>query len=317
MTRCSRSTPGEVGLTEQQAQILMCVTNSSRPLRLIELGSLVSSLRRTGNLKEGKDLVRASCGCLLEILEDETVSVIHHSFTEFLCNESRRKYTDSFPVLESQFAHGMLAVLSLQYLNDCPLLDATSDRPRYENYNDYGDYDEYEFDTVTEMEPQTKLEDMQLMQPLSMYATENLVYHIEHADAKDENVLDALTTFLAPGKPALFNWMCRHWDSRLCSSFTSVHLANFTGMPLHVIQHLAPSGADTRDVCGRTPLSYAAERGSTRTAKFFLDYGGDPKSQDQSGYTPLYYSASGGLSRELATWHCSDLAATLWRTYSG
>jgi hypothetical protein len=25
----------------------------------------------------------------------------------------------------------------------------------------------------------------------------------------------------------------------------------------------------------------------------------------------------GDLSRELATWHCSDLAATLWRTYSG
>jgi hypothetical protein len=23
------------------------------------------------------------------------------------------------------------------------------------------------------------------------------------------------------------------------------------------------------------------------------------------------------VSRELATWHCSDLAATLWRTYSG
>jgi hypothetical protein len=22
------------------------------------------------------------------------------------------------------------------------------------------------------------------------------------------------------------------------------------------------------------------------------------------------------VSRELATWHCSDLAATLWRTYS-
>jgi hypothetical protein len=23
------------------------------------------------------------------------------------------------------------------------------------------------------------------------------------------------------------------------------------------------------------------------------------------------------VSRELATWHCSDLAATLWRAYSG
>jgi hypothetical protein len=28
-------------------------------------------------------------------------------------------------------------------------------------------------------------------------------------------------------------------------------------------------------------------------------------------------SATGPVSRELATWHCSDLAATLWRAYSG
>jgi hypothetical protein len=29
------------------------------------------------------------------------------------------------------------------------------------------------------------------------------------------------------------------------------------------------------------------------------------------------YKMSLFVSRELATWHCSDLAATLWRTYSG
>uniref|UniRef100_A0A0B7KRR7 Uncharacterized protein n=1 Tax=Bionectria ochroleuca TaxID=29856 RepID=A0A0B7KRR7_BIOOC len=76
--------------TEQQAHILMCVTYSSRPLRLIELGSLVSSFTGLDDLKKGRDLVRASCGPLLEILEDQTVSVIHHSFTEFLRDGSRQ-----------------------------------------------------------------------------------------------------------------------------------------------------------------------------------------------------------------------------------
>jgi len=68
---------------EQQANILMCVTHASRPLRLIELGSLLAWMLHV-DLRGGKDLVRRGCGRLLELLEDETVSVIHHSFTEFL-----------------------------------------------------------------------------------------------------------------------------------------------------------------------------------------------------------------------------------------
>jgi hypothetical protein len=70
---------------EQQFTILQCVIHSTRPLRLIELGSIIALLRKdTGaGLKEGKDLVRRACGRLLEILEDESVSVVHHSFTDF------------------------------------------------------------------------------------------------------------------------------------------------------------------------------------------------------------------------------------------
>jgi len=65
---------------EQQFAILQCVTYSSRPLRLIELGSIIAWMRNGVTLKEGKALVRASCGRLLEILEDESVSIIHGIF---------------------------------------------------------------------------------------------------------------------------------------------------------------------------------------------------------------------------------------------
>lgn len=60
--------------TEQQARILSFVTHASRPLRLIELGSLVAHMIGPGDLKEGKALVRASCGRLLEILNDEKLA---------------------------------------------------------------------------------------------------------------------------------------------------------------------------------------------------------------------------------------------------
>lgn len=39
---------------------------------------------RGSSTKDNKAIVREACGPLLEILEDETVSVIHHSLTEFL-----------------------------------------------------------------------------------------------------------------------------------------------------------------------------------------------------------------------------------------
>jgi len=58
---------------------------------------------------------------LLEILEDESISVIHHSFTEFLRDKTRRENPNAFPVLSLQIAHKMLAVVSLKYLDTCKL----------------------------------------------------------------------------------------------------------------------------------------------------------------------------------------------------
>ena len=72
---------------ELQFLILQFVTHSSRPLRLLELASMVDFVKNTTHLnlvltatgvpQETKSIVRAGCGPLLEILEDETISVIH------------------------------------------------------------------------------------------------------------------------------------------------------------------------------------------------------------------------------------------------
>ncbi|KAF4464176.1 ankyrin repeat-containing [Fusarium albosuccineum] len=105
---------------EHQVRILSCVINASRPMRVIELGSLIAHMRgEPDNLKKGKTLVTEGCGRLLEVLEDETVSVIHHSFTEFLRDETRNR-RGAFPVLDSARAHGEMAVALLEYLDSIP-----------------------------------------------------------------------------------------------------------------------------------------------------------------------------------------------------
>lgn len=81
------------GVPQQlQLTILQWVTHSVRPLRLLELTAIIDSLEDgKRNSKDTKALVRTACGPLLEILEDETVSIIHHSFTEFLVDEQGKK----------------------------------------------------------------------------------------------------------------------------------------------------------------------------------------------------------------------------------
>ncbi len=134
------------------------------------------------------------------------------------------------------------------------------------------------------------MEDMQLEYPLLNYAVENLVYHIKNADPRNVDVLEAIATLLIPGSAAYGVWMYHKWESRLCSTFSTVHLATFTGMPMPVIEYLSPSGTDAQDGNERTPLSYAAENGYTEAARFFLDRGADPTSGDRFGFTPLYYA---------------------------
>lgn len=88
---------------KHQLIILQWATHSSRPLRLLELVTTVNS--QSGSNSTGRDtkaVIRAACGSLLDILEDETVTVIHHSFIEFLI-DTGKKFKASRSRLPSTF----------------------------------------------------------------------------------------------------------------------------------------------------------------------------------------------------------------------
>ncbi|KAH0528268.1 hypothetical protein TsFJ059_003153 [Trichoderma semiorbis] len=283
---------------EQQAKVLTCVTHASRPLRLIELGSLLSNMLHI-SLAQGKDLVRRSCGRLLELLEDESVSVIHHSFTEFLHDATRKKDAAAFPVLDDLASHEMLAVLMLEYLDGCPHFDVTIDDDREEEEANYDDYVWRGKERERRKDIATKLRETH---PLVSYAAENLAFHLKNASVQPLAIArEALTRYLRPGKPAFETWMLMNWHDRLSASFTVFHLATAVhperAMPLAVVklfEENEPTLLDARDSDGRTPLSYAAENGLDDVAQFLLAKGAEAESGGNDGQTPLHRAALSG-----------------------
>lgn len=192
---------------EQQAKILMCIRYTSRPLRLIELGAMLSCLLQI-DLRQGKNLVRAGCGRLLEVLEDESVTVIHHSFTEFLRDTVRRDHASAFPVLDDRTCHGLLAALLLEYLDSCPPFDIGHDY-RTSPDRDHQPYHENEGEEEEQRDNRTRhYLEVRASHPLAEYAAENLSVQLDKAAAAGpiENVLAALDRFLISRKPALQNW---------------------------------------------------------------------------------------------------------------
>ncbi|KAL8420475.1 hypothetical protein RB594_003312 [Gaeumannomyces avenae] len=268
--------------TQQQARILSCVTHSTRPLRLIELGSLAAHMTPGTDLRRGKEIVRASCGQLLEVLEDESMSVIHHSFTEFLNDSARAATEGAFPVLDGDAAHSMLATVLLEYMSGCPLLSTDyqdGDRGSCDSWHQHG------YTNEEESKREQVIEDAGVDHPLLGYALENFVHHLKSSrKGSSDGLLSAMDKHFVAGEPAFTVWMTSKWKSFMHSTVTPLHLAARCGWPGPCIRHLvAREGAekvDTRDEMLRTALSYATEEGHAEVVNVLLENGADATAID-------------------------------------
>ncbi|KAK8073628.1 hypothetical protein PG994_004527 [Apiospora phragmitis] len=283
---------------EEQARILMCVTHSTWPLRLIELGYLVARMKSTDDLKEGKALVKASCGRLLEILEDESVSVIHHSFTEFLHYEARG--SSSSPFLYLTLPRRMR--YSWNYLCKSGSETDADGLELHTSFDDQEDEEEdYDIRRIKIKQRDDLLEDMALSQPLMKYTT-NIFHHIEKVGGEGR-VFAALDAYLLPGKSAFAILMLNfsrisHYNRRIrpCGAFNVLQLVAIEGM-VQYLKHLSEIEEvkfDEPDGDGRTPLSYAAEIGYVDIVSHLLEQGVNPESDDSNGQTPLHHASRAG-----------------------
>lgn len=184
----------------------------------------------------------------------------------------------------------MLTTVSLQYLDQCPLLDMRSDDPG----KDAGGNNRW-LDSESEWCKQM-LQDLSLGHPLLPYAITNLSHHINKAGDSHPDVVSALDVLFAPGLPTFSIWVYNNWRSYQSSTLNAIHVASLENWPSYV-EHLSakhPILLDAPDGRGRSPLSYAAKEGHSQIAEYLLRQGARPDSDDRIGLTPMHYAASNG-----------------------
>ncbi|KAK4205580.1 ankyrin repeat-containing domain protein [Triangularia verruculosa] len=270
-----------------QLLILSWVTHATRPLRLLELAAILKSTCSDANMdmREAKQLVRAACGPLLEIQPDETVSVIHHSLTEFLLDSTRSADAASYPILAPGPTHERLAVSCLHYLStgclDGIKLEETEENSSYIDYGSDGPYKSHS--------------SAKLKHAFLGYAAENWTVHVAksaRAGLTSELLPPILDGFLMRG-PTFDAWLEMVWHPLATQGVTPLHAAARYGLTQYIL--ILAGRPDTVlncvDVLRQTPLYHAADQGHHETVKALLAAGADPDPDNYAGLKPLHQAA--------------------------
>ncbi|KAJ6024580.1 hypothetical protein N7540_005377 [Penicillium herquei] len=264
---------------ELQLLILQFVTHATRPLRLLEIAEMINTRETNSNraLKETKDLVRAACGPLLEILPDETVSVIHHSFTEFLKGDTRSKSSDSskYPILEAGPTNSQLASACLSYLRAGCLdnLDLEQGIP-------------------DQIRRQAGKREFRLQFPFLEYASKNWCTHAHRAETSGENMQnfhEDLDVFFT--ETDRYNaWLDFTWRSSKIEKFTPIKIAAQTGLP-QFAKHILSKEDFMEKNRDKLPITCAASKGHAEVVQVLIDHGADPDTEGKEGLKPLHLAA--------------------------
>ncbi|KAK3986085.1 ankyrin-2 [Cladorrhinum sp. PSN332] len=259
-----------------QILILSWVTHAARPLRLLELAEVIS-VTYARDVKSSKELVRSACGPLLEVLPDETVSVIHHSFTEFLVGSTRTANPGSFPIFQAEPTHQRLALACLNYLQSGCLETPVPD--------DYSERAPWFIARKLEF-------------PFLAYAAEYWPTHVCKATKTDlmaSSLLSAVDKLLTPG--IVFDaW--RHFapSQRWASGgpLLPLHFAASYGLASYIRLVIDRSNVelDALDRHKQTALFYAARNGHASAVEVLIEGGANPDRENRDGLKPLHVAAS-------------------------
>jgi len=280
-----------------QSLLLSWITHASRPLRITELAALINSRDDRGGLNKNQDaklMIRTSCGSLLEILEDETVQVIHHSFTEFLLDGTRSNNEATtiesekwFPTLVPDLIHRSLAVSCVEYLlSGC--FDSWSIVDQRAVY----------IEAISEG-PKSLFIRFHFLQ----YASKNMLYHASQCDE------------LGTDLTLLFDRLCQYgghdfesWKDFLFSAkgeitpenFYPLHLAAQAGLTRYVMRILEMGeNPDLIDALGRSPIAYASMHGHAATLAVLLEYKATIDLEDENGLAPIHHAVKGNHVKAL------------------
>ncbi|KAJ3493442.1 hypothetical protein NLG97_g4729 [Lecanicillium saksenae] len=285
------------GLPENiQLIIMQFVTHATRPLRLREIASMINTTQyppEKRNLDAMKQLVRVACGPLLEILPDETVSVIHHSFTEFLCGVTRDVADGGYPVLAPGKTHLALAEICLKYL-DSEILE-NADLKMQSGKRENTIYAVLEKNTF------------------ARYAGKNWFIHARKAAMAGadqtglNSFLDSIfnseklaNTMIMSGRGSIYNRSGHPGDHTV--QVTQVYAATVLGLNDYLNVVLSRPGMEINRGINPTesPLCYASSQGYADIVSTLLKAGADTGERDVQqfqGYAPLHHAVRNNHAR--------------------
>lgn len=268
-----------------QVLILHWITHATRPLRLLEVAELIRAEplgQGLGRMQEIKNTVRSACGPLLTLLPDETLQVIHHSFTEFLVDPTRRaqKGTD-FATFHREEVHRAAAITCIDYIITCSKL---STRAREVHAKDPLQY----------RLSHGKRDELFLEYPFLQYATSHWMVHARASDAHDDLLLQALDRFLDVCDNHFAYWQGIWHISRdrpVRGVIGPLHAVSLFGLSQYVAE-LCKRGVDVnvQDSKGYTPLSYACKNGHYTVVCQLLDNGASCSITSKYGVAPIHYA---------------------------
>jgi ankyrin repeat protein len=272
---------------ELQLLVLQFVTHATRPLRLLEIAEIMKRAHvpsRDSSLKSIKQLVRVACGPLLEILPDETVSVVHHSFTEFLKGFTRSddSETSAYPILRPGPTNKCLAIACLDYLKSGCLDDYTiKDRKKNDDFWNPKKDDQIE---------------TRLQYPFLEYAAGNWHVHAHRAALAGAEMLpfyNIIDAFFAT-EQQFRAWLDFAWPDTQIEKVTSLHAAARTGLLGYVTYLLEKNQFDieAQDDRMNTPLHWAATAGHADIVKHLIERGANLAAEEEDGLKPLHQAAS-------------------------
>ncbi|KAL5316387.1 hypothetical protein ACEPPN_015432 [Leptodophora sp. 'Broadleaf-Isolate-01'] len=271
---------------ELQLHVLEWVIHASRPLRLLELATLLCSQGLFADIPSAKRALRVCCGPLLEVLENETIQVIHHSFTEFLLDGERVTEEShlAFPVLHSTMAHKRLASECLDYM--------------------FKALAAHEFD-LNWVRDQEKT-DFLLKFPFLQYCVQNWPSHVLRGSVDDNQVFEKLDSLLSSGSRDFHIWLHLSPESykSLLLGSEAIHVGSFLGLKAYV-EYLLQRGANPNSERpgGCTPIMLAAMRGYADVIDFLVEHGAESDAKDSLGLTAMHMAAAfnhGGAIHALA-----------------
>jgi len=262
----------EAGFQELAIQVLSWITCAKRPLSTLELRHALAvevgqDELDQENLPETEDMVSVCAGLVTVDEESDIIRLVHYTTQEYF----ERTQISWFPNAQNVITRTCVTYISFAVFESgfCP----------------------------TDKEFKERL----WLNPFYDYAARNWGHHA-HATLTQAGqlILDFLNSEakVAGSSQAMMASLSYYFGyrKRVPRQITGAHLAAYFGLSETMIALLKNGhNPDAKDTFGRTPLSWAAEKGHGAVAKLLLDKEGvDPDSEDTNHRTPLSWAAQNG-----------------------